>query len=174
MEAIKDTGPPLSVLHGVDWGGLAYAGAVALVFSVLTTVRARRIQNAVGHDLSSWGDVFVDTLLGGAVGFVATVVGPAVSEPLKSFWGLTLLAAGGGAVGPYVTDWARENLWDVVLDLIAESADKLGTALKSRKGGRDDDDSEVEQGTTAETAAGEPRTEQDAHAAESTQPTESS
>ncbi|WP_104990848.1 hypothetical protein [Deinococcus sp. NW-56] len=130
---------PTSLLHGVDWPTVLYALGMATLMSVLTILRARNQQRALGQPLPGWADLIPDTLIGGLVGAMAAAFVPELWAPLKTFGGMTLCAGVGGTLGPKLTDWIGSNGLDTALDYVASGADRLSKAVsKRRKGGGDD------------------------------------
>lgn len=131
--------PPPSLLHSVDWLVVAYAFGMATLMSVLTTLRARNLQQIAGQPIPSWGAIVPDTLLGGVIGFMAAVIAPEVVKSLHTFAGVTLVAGVGGTLGPKLTDWIGSNGLDVLLDWLGSRAGGLASSIKKRQEGRDDD-----------------------------------
>lgn len=131
--------PPPSLLHSVDWLVVAYAFGMATLMSVLTTLRARNLQQIAGQPIPSWGAIVPDTLLGGVIGFMAAVIAPEVIKSLHTFAGVTLVAGVGGTLGPKLTDWIGSNGLDVLLDWLGSRAGGLASSIRKRQEGRDDD-----------------------------------
>ncbi|MDP9763830.1 hypothetical protein [Deinococcus enclensis] len=131
--------PPPSLLHSVDWLVVAYAFGMATLMSVLTTLRARNLQQIAGQPIPSWGAIVPDTLLGGVIGFMAAVIAPEVVKSLHTFAGVTLVAGVGGTLGPKLTDWIGSNGLDVLLDWLGSRAGGLASSIRKRQEGRDDD-----------------------------------
>lgn len=130
--------PTDSILAGVDWQVLAYAAGMAAIMSLLTTLRARRLQHEAGVPLSSWMSLIPDTLLGGIIGAAFAVAIPEYIKPLKTFVGTFVLAGLGGILGPRVTDWISANGLDTLLDYLGSGAGRLSKAVAGRKGGGHD------------------------------------
>ena len=124
---------PVSLLAGVDWRVMAYAAGMATLMSVLVTLRARNLQRAAGHPLTSWSTVIPDTLLGGLIGVIAAIVIPELYRPLRTFAGVTLLAGVGGVLGPRVTDWVAQRGLDTLLDWAASGAGRWSQAVAQRR-----------------------------------------
>lgn len=131
--------PPPSLLHSVDWLVVAYAFGMATLMSVLTTLRARNLQQIAGQPIPSWGALVPDTLLGGVIGFMAAVIAPEIVKSLHTFAGVTLVAGVGGTLGPKLTDWIGSNGLDVLLDWLGSRAGGLASSIKKRQEERDDD-----------------------------------
>jgi type IV secretory pathway VirB2 component (pilin) len=98
-----------SIFAGLDLWVIAYAASMALVASLLTTVRAREAQRRQGLPLSSWLTTIPDTATGAVVGTLLAVIVPRVWAPANNFTGVSLLAALGGIAGPRLWDFASSE-----------------------------------------------------------------
>ncbi len=122
-----------NIFTGLDLWVVLYAAAMALVASLLTTSRARNVQRLRGLPLSSWWTTLPDTGAGALVGTLAAVGVPRLIPALDNFTGVSLLAAGGGILGPKFWDLVSSDnaLKSILLALAQAISGPLGKLVAS-------------------------------------------
>lgn len=112
-----------NIFAGLDLWVVLYAAAMALVASLLTTSRMRNAQRLRGLPLSSWWTTLPDTGAGAFVGTLAAVAVPKFVPAFDNFTGVSLLAAGGGILGPKFWDLvSSDNALKSILVALAQAA----------------------------------------------------
>ena len=111
-----------SIFAGLDLNVILYAAGMAMVASLVTTYRARNAQRLRNKPLSPWGTVLPDVIAGTLVGAFAAVLGPSWFKVLNNFTGVSILAGGGGIIGPAVWDLFSRSGLNALLSFLSNTA----------------------------------------------------
>ena len=130
-----------SIFSELDVLVILYAAGMATTTSLVTTYRARNAQRLRNKPLSPWGTALPDMITGTLVGTFAALVVPRWFPILKDFVGITILAGGGGIIGPAIWDLFSRSGLNALLSFLSNTA--AGPAAKylaqqQKEGARDD------------------------------------
>ena len=129
-----------SIFSELDVLVILYAAGMAMIASLVTTYRARNAQRLRNQPLSPWGTVLPDVIAGTLVGAFAALLVPLWFKAAGNFTGVSILAGGGGIIGPAVWDLFSRSGLNALLSFLSNTA--AGPAARylaqQQKEGRDD------------------------------------
>ena len=129
-----------SIFSELDVLVILYAAGMAMIASLVTTYRARNAQKLRNQPLSPWATVLPDVIAGTLVGVFAALLVPQWWKALNNFTGVSILAGGGGIIGPAVWDLFSRSGLNALLTLLSNTA--AGPAARylaqQKDGSRDD------------------------------------
>ena len=111
-----------SIFADLDPWVILYAAGMALIASLVTTYRTRNAQRLRGHPLSPWATILPDVIAGTLVGTFAALLVPSWFKALGNFTGVSILAGGGGILGPAVWDLFSRSGLNALLAFLSNTA----------------------------------------------------
>lgn len=133
-----------SIFAELDPWVILYAAGMAMIASLVTTYRTRNAQRLRGQPLSPWATILPDVITGMLVGTFGALLVPRWWHVLNNFTGVSILAGGGGIIGPALWDlFSRAGLNALLTALSNTAAGPLARYLaqQQKDGAKDDQQS---------------------------------
>ena len=130
-----------SIFADLDVWVILYAAGMAMIASLVTTYRTRNAQRLRGQPLSPWATILPDVIAGTLVGAFAALIVPRWFEALSNFTGVSILAGGGGIIGPAVWDLFSRSGLNALLSFLSNTAAGPAArylAQQQKEGAKDD------------------------------------